>query len=114
MSVNVDQIVVSNKFKHNIKVFKPFIGYQEGGIVKLLCIILPQMSGCIKYFEKEGKIMSFLIKDDEVWERYEQIWDVIKNKLSIKFHSGSFCEQKYLKVRESKRIWCCDKNKIFG
>ena len=44
--------------------------------------------------------MSFLIKDDEVWERYEQIWDVIKNKLSIKFRSGSFCEQKYLKVRE--------------
>ena len=26
-SVNVDQIVVSNKFKHNKKVFKHFIGY---------------------------------------------------------------------------------------
>ena len=22
--------------------------------------------------------MSFLIKDDEVWEKYEQIWHVIK------------------------------------
>ena len=31
--------------------------------------------------------MSFLNKDDEGWERYEQIWDLIKNKLGIKFHS---------------------------
>ena len=45
MSVNVNQIAVSNKFKHNNEVFKHFIGYQEGEIVKPLCIILPQMSG---------------------------------------------------------------------
>ena len=56
--------------------------------VKLLTgIILPQMSGYIKYSENGGKNMSFLIKDDEVWEKYEQIWDVIKNKLRIKFQS---------------------------
>ena len=56
--------------------------------VKLLNgIILPQMSGYIKYSENDGKNMSFLIKDDEVWEKYEQIWDVIKNKLRIKFQS---------------------------
>ena len=30
MSVNVDQIVVSDKFKHSEEVFKYFIGYQEG------------------------------------------------------------------------------------
>ena len=43
--------------------------------------------------------MSFLIKDDEVWEKYEQIWDVIKNKLGIKFHSEPIYEQKYLKAK---------------
>ena len=64
ISVNVNQIVVSDKFKHSDKGFKYFIGYQEGEIVKPLCIILPQMSGYIKYFEKSGKNMSFLIKDD--------------------------------------------------
>ena len=31
--------------------------------------------------------MSFLIKDDKVWEKSEEIWDVIKNKVCIKFHS---------------------------
>ena len=64
MSVIVGQIVVSDKFKYNNESFKYFIGYQEGGIVKPLCIILPQMSGYIKYFENGGKNMSFFIKDD--------------------------------------------------
>ena len=57
------------------------------------------MSGYIKYFENGGKNMSFLIKDDEVWEKYKSIWDVIKNKLSIKFHSKPIYEQKYLKAK---------------
>ena len=43
--VNVDQIVVSDEFKHNNKVFMHFIGYQKGEIVKPLWIFLPQMSG---------------------------------------------------------------------
>ena len=61
LSVNVEQIVVSNKFKHNNEGFKYFIGYQEGEIVKPLSIILPQMRGYIKYFENGGKNMSFLL-----------------------------------------------------
>ena len=99
MSVIVDQIVVSDKFKHNNEGFKYFIGYQEGEIVKPLCIILPQMSGYIKYFENGGKNMSFFIKDNEVREKYEQIWHVIKNKLSIKFHSKPIYDQTYLKAK---------------
>ena len=86
-SVIVDQIVLSDKFKHSEEGYKCFIGYQEGEIVKPLCIILSQMNGYIKYFENGGKNMSFLIKNNEVWEKYEDIWYVIKNKLDIKFHS---------------------------
>ena len=58
-SVDLDQIVVSYKFKHNNESFKYFIGYREGEIVKSLCIILPQMSGYIKYFENVSKNVSF-------------------------------------------------------
>ena len=43
--------------------------------------------------------MSFLIKYDEVWEIYEQMWDMIKNKLGIKFHREPICEEKYLKAK---------------
>ena len=59
MSVIVDQIVVSDKFKHNNEGFKYFISYLEGEIVKPLCIILPQMSGYIKYFENGGENIFF-------------------------------------------------------
>ena len=54
-SVIVDQIVISDKFKHSEEGFKHFIGYKEDEIVKPSCIILPQMTGYIKYFENGGK-----------------------------------------------------------
>ena len=54
-SVNVDQIIVSDKFKYSDEGFKYFIGFQEGEIVKPLCIILLEISGYIKYFENGGK-----------------------------------------------------------
>ena len=62
LPVTLDEIIVSYKLKQNEKGFKHFIGYLEGEIVKPLCIILPQMSGYIKYFENGGKNMSFLLK----------------------------------------------------
>ena len=34
-----------------------------------------------------------------MWEKYEKIWDAIKNKLSIKFHSKPIYDQKYLKAK---------------
>ena len=99
MSVNVNKIVVSDKFNHNEDVFKYFIGYQKGEIVRPLCIILPQMSGYIKYFEYGSPNMPFLIKDDEVGGKWKQTWDVIKNKLKIKFHCKPVDEYKYLKTK---------------
>ena len=71
--INVNQIVVSDKFKHSDGDFKYFIGYKEGEIVKPLCIILPQMSGYIKYFENGGKNMSLMIKNDDVLDKYNEI-----------------------------------------
>ena len=64
MSVNTEHIVTYDKFKHSDEDFKYFIGYQEDKIVMYypLCIILPQMSGYIKYFKNDGKNMSFLLE----------------------------------------------------
>ena len=69
--VNVDQIVVSDKCKHNDDGFKFFIGYKKGEIIKLLCIIL--VTGYMKYFENGGKNMSFVIKVDAVLDKYNEI-----------------------------------------
>ena len=45
------------------------------------------MTGYIKCFQNGAKKMSFLSKDCKVWEKYNEIWNIIKNKLNIKFHS---------------------------
>ena len=34
-----------------------------------------------------------------MWEEYQHIWDVIKDKLGIKFHSEPVYGYKYLKVK---------------
>ena len=98
-SVDTNKIVVSEKFRHSEESFKYFIGYQEDEIVKPLCIILSQMNGYIKYFENGEKNMSFLIKNSKVWEKYEDISNVIKNKINIKFHSQPIYENKCLKTK---------------
>ena len=97
--VNVYQIVVCNKFRHNDDGFEYFIGYEEGEIVQLLYIILPQITGYIKYFENGGKNMSFIIKDDDVLDKYIEIWDKIKETLSIKFHSTLIYGENYIKTK---------------
>ena len=104
--VNVDQIVVSGKFKHSDDRFKYFIDYQEDEIVKPLCIILPQMSGYIKFFKNRGKNMSFIVKGDSVLNKYNKIWDKIKEKWNIKFHSMAVHDQTYIKgkVREFEGV----------
>ena len=100
-SIITDKIVVSDKLRHSEEGFKYFIGDQEDEIVKPLCktIILPQINGHIKYFENGGENMSFLIKNSEVWEKCEEIWNVTKNKLNVKFHSQPIYENKYLKAK---------------
>ena len=60
-SVNVDEIVVSDKFKHNNKEFKDFIGYQDG-LIKPLCIILPQMSKYMKSLKAKVREYDGVIK----------------------------------------------------
>ena len=97
-SLSVDQIVISN-LKYSDDGFKYFIDYQEDEIVKPLCIILPQMSGYIKYFENGGKNMPFMIKDDNVLDKYNRIWDKIKKKLNIKFHSMPVYVETYRKAK---------------
>ena len=41
------------------------------------------MSGYIKYFENGSKNMPFMIKNDDMLDKYNKIWDKIKNKLNF-------------------------------
>ena len=54
--VGSSRILVSDKFKHNENGFKHFIGYLHvNDVIRPLCIVLPPMSGYIKYVDNGGK-----------------------------------------------------------
>ena len=81
--INTNKIAVSDKFEHS----------------ELLCIILPQMSGYIKYFDNCGKNMSFKIEDESVHLKYTEIWNKIKKPLNARFHSQPIYDDKYMKTK---------------
>ena len=62
-------MVLSDKVKHSDDAFKYFIGHKEGEIVKPLCIILPQMSGYIKYFIDFSTMWRVLV-ESTVWRLF--------------------------------------------
>ena len=98
--VDTDQIVVSEKFKYNDGSSKYFIGYLDDyNIIRTLCIILPQMSGYIKYFDDGGKNTSFKIEDESVYLEYNEIWNKIKRALNKRFHSQPIYDDKYIKTK---------------
>ena len=43
--------------------------------------------------------MSFMVKDDSVLNKYNEIWDRIKEKLNIKFHSKPVYDETYMKAK---------------
>ena len=50
-SVDLSKIVVSSKWKINDTTYKYSCGYLNNDVIQPLCIILPQRSGYIKYFD---------------------------------------------------------------
>ena len=42
------------------------------------------MSGYIKYFDNGGKNMLFVTDDKEVYEKYNEIWNVVKKAFKVR------------------------------
>ena len=98
--VNTSKIVVSDKFKHSDNDFKYFIDYlHDDDVIRPLCIVLPQISGYKKYFDNGGKNMSFKTEDEDVYLKYNEIWNKIKKSLGIRFHSQPIYDDKYIKTK---------------
>ena len=95
-SVDLNKIIVSNKYKINDTTYKYLCGYFNNYTVQPLCVILPQMNGNIKYFDNGGKNMSFVTNDEEVYEKYIEIWEVVRKLLKLKFTVGPVRDDKYI------------------
>ena len=114
-SVDLSKIVVSSRWKLNDTTYKYFCGYLNN-VIKPLCVILPQMSGYIKYFDNGGKNMSFVTDDKEVYEKYDEIWNVVKGLLKLKFTASPIRDDKYilakLKILKKKNLTTFNNNNI--
>ena len=95
-SVDLNKTVVSNKWKINDTTYKYLCGYLNNDVIQPLCVILPQMNGYIKYFDDGGENMSFVTDDEEVYEKYSEIWKVVRKLLKLKFTVGPIRDDKYL------------------
>ena len=71
-------------------------GYLNNDTFQPLCVALPQMDGYIKYFDYSGKNMTFVTDDEKIYEKYNEIWEVIKKFLKVDFTVGPIRDDKYL------------------
>ena len=95
-SVDLSKIV-SSRWKLNDTTYKYFCGYSNNDdVIQPFCVILPQISGYIKYFDNGGKNMSFVTDDKEVYEKYDEIWNVVKSLLKLKFTASPIRDDKYI------------------
>ena len=95
-SVNLNKIVVSKKWKINDTTYKHICGYLNNDTIQPLRVTLPQMDGYIKYFDDGGKNMSFVTGDEKISQKYNKIWEVIRNLLKIDFTVNPVRDDIYL------------------
>ena len=98
--IDLDKIVTSEKFKHNDKDSKYFIGYTDDNIIRPVNIILPQMSKYIRYFDDDKKNMSFEIEDDNIFVKHNEIWKENFKNSNIKYLNQPIYEEKNIKTKE--------------
>ena len=85
-SVDLSKIVVSSRWKLNDTTYKCFCGYSNDDVIQPFCVILPQMKGYIKKFDNGGKNVSFVTDDKKVYEKYDEIWNVVKGTFKVKIY----------------------------
>ena len=115
-SVDLSKIIISSRWKLNDETYKYFCGYLNNDVFKPLCVILLQMNGYIKYFDDGGKNMSFVTDDEKVYEKYDEIWNIVKGLLKLKFTASPIRDDKYilakLKIFRKKNIATFNNNNI--
>ena len=105
-SADLDKIVVSSKCKINETTYKYLCGYLNNDVIQPLCVILPQMNGYIKYFDNGGKNMTFVTDNEKVYDKHNEILEVTRKLLKVKFTVDLVRDDKFLvaKLKMFNRI----------
>ena len=95
-TVDLSKIIVSSKWTISDTKYKYFCGYINNSVIQPFYVILPQMRGYIKYFDDDGKNMSFVTDNNEVYKKYNEIWEVVRKPLKLKFTVRPVRDDKYI------------------
>ena len=57
------------------------------------------MNGYIKYFDNGGKNMSFVTDDEKIYQKHDEIWNVVKSLLKLKFAASPIRNDNYILVK---------------
>ena len=110
-SVGLSKSVVSSRWKLNDTTYKYFCGYLNNDVIKSLRVILAQISRYIKYFDNNRKNISFVTDDNKVYEKYNEIWNVVKRFLKLEFTASPIRDEKYI-LAKKKSLTTFNNNNI--
>ena len=99
--IDVNKTLLSKKEPFGTKnALKYFIGYNDNGVIRPLCVSLPQMTGYVKKFA-ENVTMSFRANNKQLLKNYNKIWEKIEKLMRIDFESKPVYgdDDKYIKTK---------------
>ena len=102
--IDVNKMLVSKKESYGAKSsLKYFIGYNDDGVIRPLCITLPQVIGYVKHFDS-NKTMPFKFSNNKLLKKYNKIWEKVGNLLNIEFDSETIYGDvdEYIKTKIKK------------
>ena len=81
--IEINRIVLFDKTSYGNKdSFKHYIGYKyTDKNISPLNIRLPQLTGYVKFFSDENKLINFLVIDKKLLKKYDKVWGKIKSLL---------------------------------
>ena len=99
--IEINRIVLLDKTSYgNEGSFKHYIGYRHtDGNFSPLNIKLPQLTENVKHFNKDDKVINFLVADKELLKKYNKIWDKIKSLFKKEIDKKPLYKNKYINAK---------------
>ena len=98
--IDVNKILVTKKEPYGQKnSLKYFIGYNDDGVIRSLCIKLPQMIGYVKHFDSNKTL--FKVIDKKLLKQDTKIWERVSSLMNIEYDSELVYDDndKYIKTK---------------
>ena len=102
--IGFNKILVSKKEqygRHNSSIC--FIGYNDNGVIRPLCLKLSKMTGYIYKFDENKITFSLMVKDEKYLKNYNKIWKNFERLMGIDFNNktsyGDDDDDKYIKTQ---------------